>query len=734
MLKALSNKLLLVLYYVLSALLLELITFRFLEFGVVPEYFLYNFSIILMLAMVVYLVPNYLAQYIIYSLLILVQVFLIYVNYSLLMIYGDMFSIDMIRLLKEATLAMTSNFLYFTIILQLIAIAIALILCGFLVYKFVAKEKISVKKHYSVFVVFLMIAVQCFSLAGYFQVRGKVKSEALITDENYINSDSFLMNTIFLKTQSYQKFGTFGYFANLIVNQVNWENEVMEQTTIKYFENGSMYGTAGNRNEDVFGVDKGNNVIVVMMESLEWFGFSDGTHDPTFENMSPEIAPNIYALMYGDDYESDTTNSNQGNDSLRLKNFYAKSKTNISEGFGIIGSYPVGRSMTDVLNNRDETTMGFAMPNMLNRLGYTTSYIHSNEITFYNRNKTHEKLGFDVVVGKDGIKDENGDHVYTGNELKWNRWDAEGKFAENAIDYIVPKNYNENPFYSFYLNVSSHGSYKMKDNKYDGDVIKYYDLLKYGEDDCVINKKGNYELDEDKDKDDLTYTEFYQRLLDNYGDEYNGFCDELLIYYCGVKGLDDAIGVIVNQLKEYGIEDKTTICLFSDHYAYYDQLTNIFKGLDLGDVSSRDVNTIPCIISSPGLKNYNTSVMSDNTKTKYIVNDRFTSAYDIIPTLLELLGVPFNENFYVGHSLFRPADYVYEHNGEWYDMTIYYSNTGGVFSNHVHTYDFKNYIKDEEVDDEVVEMFRAEVKNALIKVNYLDLLNRYDLFKKLTKI
>ena len=51
------------------------------------------------------------------------------------------------------------------------------------------------------------------------------------------------------------------------------------------------------------------------------------------------------------------------------------------------------------------------------------------------------------------------------------------------------------------------------------------------------------------------------------------------------------------------------------------------------------------IISSPGIKQLNSTLES-----KYLVNTRFSSAYDVIPTLFDLLGVKFNENFYLGHS------------------------------------------------------------------------------------
>ena len=723
MLKTTINKLLMFIYFICGALILEAVAFHILNFGVMPELFWYNFAVILFLAITVFMIPNYTAQYVVYTIILTIQVILIYVNYSLVTIYGDLFSVDMIRLVKEAGLAITSNFVYFSVILQLIAVYLAIVILGGLALKFCRTEKINFKQHFSIFNIIIFLIIQCCSSGYYFSTRDRINTSAYIEDDAYFLSDKFLMNTSILKTSSYVKFGTYGYFANIIANAIRKDGADIKNLTVKFFESGNTYN--GN-SSDVFGIDEGNNVIVIMMESMEWFCFGDGNYDKKFNNLSPELTPNIYSLIYGDDYLTDASNQNENNDGLVMKNFFAKSKTNISEGQGIIGNYPIGESLIDVvsLDNSQSHVLGYAMPYVLKNLGYTTTYLHSNDISVYERNLTHNYLGFDNVIGKDMLKDQNGKPIYTWEELKWGNWGSEGDFIRNSMNYLIPENYNEKPFYSFYLNVSSHGGYEYNHMNVDG--VRYKDYVKFGKHCGDPDADGYYKFTLNVSQDELPnyYTEWYSNVLKNYGND-RELCDMLLYYQCGAMGLDEAIGVIKKQLVDYGIEDKTTLLLYSDHYSYYNSLSNKVKGFDENDHNSKDLNTIPMIISSPGLKAKNATLQD-----KYTVNNRFCSAYDVVPTLFDLLGVEFNENFYLGHSLFRPADYVDEERGV--DIVVYYSNTGGLFSNDIYSFDMKTFYSQSHITGQMLELFKAETRSILKKINYISLLNRYNLYGQIT--
>lgn len=745
MFKAVVNKLLMVIYFLIGTLILEAITFAVLDLGFMPEFFFMNMSIVLFVAIFVFIIPNYTAQYIVYTIILLVQTIFIYVNYSLHTIYGDLFSIEMIRLVGEAAAAINGSFIYFSVILQLVLVFVSIVVVGAVLLKQVKEIKINTKQHFSVFNVILLASLQCFACGYYVNRRNYINGMSAISDVNYISSETFLMNTSLLKSSSYSNFGTYGYFLNLITNQIYNNDAITKNATINYFNSGNIYdgtypvyenGTTTKKSNGVFGVDsngnngKGNNVIVIMMESLEWLGFGDGTHDPKFNNLSYELTPNVYSLIYGEDYLTDKNNDNLNNDALIAKNFFAKSKTNYSEAFGILGSYPIGQSLAELGGknyNKELNAFGYSMPSILKEKGYTTSYIHSNVISFYERNKTHGNIGFDHVIGKDNVM-KDGKPVYTGNDLLWDHWDSEADFAVSAMDYIIPTNYKEKPFYSFYLTVATHGAYE--DNKYKGDVVRYKDYVMYGKDDCIQDAQGNWVVDNTKNKEELTYSTWYQNVYNRFNNKDNKLLNQLLYYQSTVVGLDEAIGKIVEQLKTYGIYEETTLLLYSDHNAYYDALSNKFKNYDINDHSSIGLNTIPMIISSPGLKKYN--AIND---VKLTVNDRFCSAYDVIPTLFDLLGIKFNENLYIGKSLFSPADYVYNIDGKYNDMMLYYSYTGGVFSKDVYTYDLDNFIKENnKITDAEIELFKAESNKILTRLNYISIMNSYHLYNNLRKI
>ena len=727
--KEIFSKLSMVLYLLVGSIILEFVCFHVLGFGVFPEYWLYDIAIVLFLGMVIFIIPNYTSQYVIATIILVIQAILIYANYTLFYLYGgELFTFDMFRLLSEAAEASNSSFFNFSLIAQLVLIVFAMATVGYLLLRICKKEKLVFKKHYAMLFVVMFACFEIFSLGMVFGYREQITASAEV-NSSFVNSDSFLMNnTSFLKGASYQKFGTYGFYTNLLLQGYSSDTESVNLATIDYFDNGGeedIYNSS-----PVFGVDKGNNVIVVMMESLEWFGFEDGSYDHDLNNLSSELTPNIYSLIYGDA-------ENEADDSMVANNFFAKSKTNISEGYGIMGNYPIGQNLTDVAGEDYDSSLnafGYSLPSILSTLGYNTTYVHSHDISFYSRNETHSNLGFDNVIGKNDILDENGEPKYIDENLKFNNWASEGDFIEDAMDYIVPESVlNGENFFTFYLSVSTHGDYKYNENN--ADQVRYKNYVIYGEN-SELDLNGNYQLKEEyallEDKTTL-YSDWYSNLLENYGDNPE-FCEYAVNYQCGVVGLDVGIGKIIEQLKEYGIEDETTIILYSDHYAYYDSLAYDMKNLASDDNNTLiEANTIPFILSSPGLKSLNADSNHAYNYSKY---EYFCSAYDIVPTILDLLGITFNQKFYVGTSLFDSFEYyTVEIEGEQFiaPVKIYYSNVGGLYSQYMYTSNLQDYVvlNSAKISDEDFEKMKQDAISIVTKLYYINVLNNNCLFSQL---
>ena len=72
----------------------------------------------------------------------------------------------------------------------------------------------------------------------------------------------------------------------------NSTNKAMVEKAVNYFNSGETFDAD---NSTVFGASEGDNVIVIMMESLEWYGFTDGEYNS--KTFSDELTPNIYKLI-----------------------------------------------------------------------------------------------------------------------------------------------------------------------------------------------------------------------------------------------------------------------------------------------------------------------------------------------------------------------------------------------------------------------------------------------------
>ncbi len=679
-------------YYIVVAIILEVAMFVRLDLGFFPKYWLYDLSIILMIAGIIFIIPNNVIQAVVTAIMLGAQEVLFYVNYSLHYLYGDVFSFDMINLFKETAKAMTKDFGFIWLMIILI-IAYLVILAGIIMIAIKRRKyPVSFRKNFSLVVVMMLLIIQGLSVSTIVSQREIVHATGDLVQANKV-SDSFLMDTSMLKRASMKTFGFFGYYANNILNTLTTTaaNKELYNSAILYFNTGEVHDAEDSQ---MFGVDQGKNVIMVMMESLEWYGFSDGTYNS--KTLSPELTPNIYRLA---------------NEGMIATEFFAKSKTNISEGIGFIGSYPIGKYMEQVTRHSGDSQYDFTLPNILKDKGYSTAYFHTNESTYYDRNKTHKKLGFDNIYCWD--YDEFG---YDG-DYEWGHWIKEEDFVYSAMDYMIPEKANKNlygkdaqKFFTFYSTVSTHGPFD--NNSHCGDQVEYKDYVKYGE-------------TQDLPKEQRVKTQWYTNMLEAYGNQDDIFINRLINYQATVVGLDRAIGALIGQLEEYGIYDDTTIILYSDHNAYYHGLSNNLKGLPTSEYMDIDLNTIPLIIKSSGVAS------KDNENGEHVVaTDRFCSAYDLLPTVLDLLGIKFNKNLYVGNSLFAAIPDVYVNQyGQTEELVVYYSLTGGIISDNMYTFNMSHFEYGDYVTVEYSEKFKQTSYNMLKKLNYIYTLYIYNAYK-----
>ncbi|MBR1385434.1 MAG: LTA synthase family protein [Bacilli bacterium] len=131
------------------------------------------------------------------------------------------------------------------------------------------------------------------------------------------------------------------------------------------------------------------------------------------------------------------------------------------------------------------------------------------------------------------------------------------------------------------------------------------------------------------------------------------------------KRTDNFLKILLDRLEQDGKLDDTVIVLYTDHhsyaYNYTDEDLALFKEID----QAHKVKHIPFVI-------YNSQLEHKDFE------DIFVNDIDIVPTMLNLLGIKYNPDNYVGRDIFSDehknielfSDYT------WYDGEVYSGNSG----------------------------------------------------------
>ena len=120
---------------------------------------------------------------------------------------------------------------------------------------------------------------------------------------------------------------------------------------------------------------------------------------------------------------------------------------------------------------------------------------------------------------------------------------------------------------------------------------------------------------------------------------------------------DNMVKLLIEALKENGLYENTVIIAFTDHYLYTLKDQSILRKYKNTD--NNLINHTPFFIWS-----YNI--------TPFEVK-KVNSQLDILPTILNLFGISYNENDYIGNDIFddKFSGYVFFNDYSWYDGNVY---------------------------------------------------------------
>ncbi len=668
--------------YLILAVLVEMITFLAIGFGVLPHYFGLDMALMLICSFIIFIIPHRVIQLVVWGLVLGIQVVLSIANEALYSMSGTVFSFTMLNLVNEVTGVMDASFLNW----WLIAVFVVMFgggLAANIVFakKYAVPKGLYTKNSICIMLVAFILADCC---AGILYLVTLESFSGLEKDEYYDRLNIFydktdLYNEQFFTAKAFREFGTYGYFIVNIGRSISGEtyvDEVNVGDVDEYFAEGQMSESVYGDNIYTGAID-GKNVVLIVIESGEWYA------------INKEYTPTLYSMA---------------EDGIAMTDFHARDKTNCSEALSIMGSYPSVTSLEP--ESVIENSMPYTLPNILGEYGYTTNYFHINEGSYYSRDEVFERLyGFqnthflEDLPLLDGYEHKNGFYDFDKDSEVFKNYSDEFTYSEDG-----------GPFFTQMMTLISHG--------------KYTDLLDFGNypfettpsaaGEVSEGMMSEEELEQFSERCQVKGLEDYYRLIDRFPSTYvsgtQGIDEQYLEeqelysemflrykrYQAGLMDLDYGVNMLVKELEESGELKDTFFMFYADHSAYYDQMNYAMKGIDAGEFYNTELYAVPCFMWYGGSMDLNAEALdiegysainysapaSGPLTSKKIT--KFCNTYDILPTLLQLLDFNYNVNLYHGTSMFSA------------DETLFVSHESGIFVDDIYFSTINLYVQEGE--------------------------------------
>ncbi len=423
-------------------------------------------------------------------------------------------------------------------------------------------------------------------------------------------------------TSAYSSYGMIGNLLGEFGKALFQEEVSLNEAEVDEF----IYAQAAEPSP-YFGVCRDKNVVTVLAESLEWYVFLRGKD--SFEGEFPnalDISEEDLAFLY----PNLTEYYEQG---VVMSSFHSREKTDIAETLSVVGNYPTGAYV-----NYEYATnaLPYTLPNLVQAEAQakgreiTLNSFHNGFKSFYNREQAHKTYGFEGLTDMEDLKKMSAQAVAEGRAETDTFFDySEGgernldsEMIETAKDKMFP---TDKRFYTYITTITMHGMYYNRANMQEDTNRKLAEQIK---------------------------------LLKSYEPTSGANLESARsLYYYMVTGLelDYALGCIKADLLKKGLWEDTVILLFGDHNAYYQEISNYTKGISGYEDETRkftDLYNVPLMIRNDDL----TAAIAQKGGARVI--DKFTCTADIVPTLLDLLGIRYYDNLYYGHSVFSGSQSV----------------------------------------------------------------------------
>lgn len=641
--------------FLLFFIIIEVITFRWVNFSFLPRFLIIDILLAFGLASVIFLIKSPKLSLVYLSVVFAVVLVLFLVNATMYNVNFDLFSLQQLQLLGEAQAVFNFGFLSVSSIVVGGIVSILFLAVNIVLIVIIGKRPKIVNYYPKALIVFAFIALV---LVGYFTSESPLM-------QRYNQNE----NISIFKRANLENYGLLGYYfkesQNIIAlnthddiidpDQTTDSDTIISTTAVPNTDPDNTLSTTEPENpidstatetttgqplvyeeSPFFGLLEGKNIITIMLESGQSFA------------VNQYLTPNLFRLQQ---------------EGLYFANNYSENKTNYSEMIAVTGNYPSVTFSPSIY----DYAFPFSLAEILNDT-YKTAYFHDNVPSFYGRGDLMPMLGFEDCYFHDDIHPDT--PLWT--------WNGDYTLDSLTMEAILPELITtEQPFYSFWTSLSTHGPYNYgPENKALFNELGYFDRI-------------------DQASEDSTWVNILQDSTE---------LNQLRIrhYQAAIMDFDAAIGRILDLLEANDILDDTIIVIYGDHNVYYHELA-----LDIFDTTAEEYyhtemyETFMCIYNPVLTDSY-----KDYYETESTIVTKFTSPYVIVPTLLDLLGIPFDENMYMGDSVFLETEQVF-----------YSHKLSAIFTNALYSNDGYEIVYDQYSSDlETIESFRSQAAKVMVRL------------------
>ncbi len=303
--------------------------------------------------------------------------------------------------------------------------------------------------------------------------------------------------------------------------------------------------------------------------------------------------------------------------------------------------------------------------------------------------------------------------VNTGYSSAYNYNQSAYVFSKNAYPYSLPNLFKKEGYTvnAFHMNSAEYYSRGVNYKAFGYETynglrdLKMYSNYEYWKDTELINNKVFNEKLFNTDKPFVDYIITYSAHMPYkttkgtcplLTDE-KGLTEEQCLRI-QAKETDDFIKLLIQNLKDKNLIDNTVVVLFSDHYIYTLENKSLLDKYK--ETSNNLINHTPFMIYNNG--NVKNTIKSVN------------SQLDILPTILNLFGIEYYPNNYIGRDIldnkFDPL--VFFADGSWYNGSSYVANGENVTGKNISMQKLEKY--------NLIVKRKMLLNDAVIKSDYFD--------------